>query len=83
MLHKRPHSRMWCTVVLLKHEQLTAIACDRTDVFLVARYHDSGICGVFDNRCLADKFIASLRPASHIETFGDEVLPDDSSPLSK
>jgi hypothetical protein len=52
---------MWCIVVLLKNEQLTAVGCDRTDVFLVAKSRDAGICGVFDNRSLADQFIARLR----------------------
>ena len=57
---------MWCTVVLLKNEQLTAVGCDSRDVFLVAKSRDSGICGVFASRGLADRFIAGLRGALRV-----------------
>ena len=52
---------MWCTVALLKNERFTTVACDRADVFLIARFRESGICGVFENRSSAEHFIAKLR----------------------
>ncbi len=54
---------MWCTVVLLRNQQLTAVGCDSRDVFLLAKSRDSGICGVFANPSLAKQFIAKLRRA--------------------
>jgi hypothetical protein len=39
---------------------LDPVACDREDIFRIARVRQAGICGVFDDLASAQAFIAKL-----------------------
>jgi hypothetical protein len=48
-------------VVFLKEGSLWVEECGPVDVFQLAKQHDAGICGVFDERCKAQEFVFRLR----------------------
>lgn len=50
-------------LVLLKNGELEAVACERKDVFTVARSRHAGICGVFDDHTSAETYIKRIRSA--------------------
>ena len=49
-------------VVLLKNGQFDLVECAPEDIFVVARIRNAGICGVFDNRIKAQKFVDEQGP---------------------
>jgi len=48
-------------LVLLKDGQFAIIECRSGEVFDVAREYDAGICGVFEERELAEALVARER----------------------
>jgi hypothetical protein len=55
-----------CFVVLLKSGYLSIVECLREAVFTAAQHNDAGICGTFENKAQAERFIAALRSAKEL-----------------